>query len=147
MRCGGPLPVRARPRAHGGRGDPGRAPMRAPAHRGSAPGASLRAGGGTPVVRERGALHFLTRLWRRPQRAFVALFRRYFARAPAWLVLTPTAGARASRARSCCRAAASRTASSSSPPTGAARTGSGTCSRRRGGGSPAPVGCATSGPR
>jgi deazaflavin-dependent oxidoreductase (nitroreductase family) len=40
------------------------------------------------VVRKPGALHFLTPLWRRPQRAFVAVFRRYFARAPDWLVLT-----------------------------------------------------------
>jgi len=40
------------------------------------------------MSREKGALHFLTPLWRRPQRAFVALFRRYFDRAPGWVVLT-----------------------------------------------------------
>jgi deazaflavin-dependent oxidoreductase (nitroreductase family) len=40
------------------------------------------------MTRERGFLHFLTPLWRRPQRAFVALFRRYFDRAPGWVVLT-----------------------------------------------------------
>ena len=38
--------------------------------------------------REKAGLHFLTALWRRPQRAFVALFRRYFDRAPGWVVLT-----------------------------------------------------------
>ena len=40
------------------------------------------------MSREKGVLHFLTPLWRRPQRAFVASFRRYFDRAPDWVVLT-----------------------------------------------------------
>jgi deazaflavin-dependent oxidoreductase (nitroreductase family) len=40
------------------------------------------------MTREKGFLHVLTPLWRRPQRAFVALFRRYFERAPGWVVLT-----------------------------------------------------------
>ena len=40
------------------------------------------------MTRETGSLHFLPPLWRRPQRAFVALFRRYFDRAPGWVVLT-----------------------------------------------------------
>jgi deazaflavin-dependent oxidoreductase (nitroreductase family) len=40
------------------------------------------------MTRETGSLHFLTPLWRRPQRAFVALFRRYFDRAAGWVVLT-----------------------------------------------------------
>ncbi|HZR82352.1 MAG TPA: nitroreductase family deazaflavin-dependent oxidoreductase [Candidatus Binatia bacterium] len=40
------------------------------------------------MARERGTLHFLTPLWSRPQRAFVGRFRRYFERAPDWVLLT-----------------------------------------------------------
>ena len=50
------------------------------------------------MTREKGSLHFLTPLWRRPQRAFVALFRLYFDRAPGWVVLT-TRGRRTSLPR------------------------------------------------
>ena len=50
------------------------------------------------MTHERGLLHFLTPLWRRPQRAFVALFRLYFDRAPGWVVLT-TRGRRTSLPR------------------------------------------------
>jgi hypothetical protein len=50
------------------------------------------------VTHERGLLHFLTPLWRRPQRGFVALFRLCFDRAPGWVVLV-TRGRRTSLPR------------------------------------------------
>jgi len=37
---------------------------------------------------DKGRLHFLTAVWSRPQRAFVRRFRRYFERAPDWVLLT-----------------------------------------------------------
>jgi len=40
------------------------------------------------MARERGSLHFLAHLWRLPQRRFVDLCRRYFERAPGWVLLT-----------------------------------------------------------
>jgi len=40
------------------------------------------------MPRDKGRLHFLTPLWSRPQRAFVEAFRRYFERAPDWVLLT-----------------------------------------------------------